>query len=98
MYNRQNALLNGLIDKMLNNQLKKNPLTHGFTEGDLQVYLMLSKEQMGSIMRALAYIYPKLKAIEHGTGTGDKIVFNFSGLPEVVETKPQPDTEEATIH
>ncbi|NIT58430.1 MAG: hypothetical protein GWN00_20040, partial [Aliifodinibius sp.] len=58
------------MDKLLDNKANDRPLTEGLNEYDVQIYMTLSKEQMNSIVRVLAYLYPKLKAIEHGTGTG----------------------------
>jgi hypothetical protein len=99
LYNSQKKILGGIIDKMLENKLGNRPLTEGLNEDDVQIYMSLSKEQMGSILRALAYLYPKLKAIEHGTGTGDKIVFNISGMPEIVnDPKEDQENEEVVIH
>ncbi|NIT58720.1 MAG: hypothetical protein GWN00_21605 [Aliifodinibius sp.] len=87
------------MDKLLENKANNRPLTEGLNEHDVQIYMTLSKEQMNSIVRVLAYLYPKLKAIEHGTGTGDKIVFNISGVPKVInDPKENKDKMEATIH
>ncbi len=87
------------MDKLLDNKANDRPLTEGLNEYDVQIYMTLSKEQMNSIVRVLAYLYPKLKAIEHGTGTGDKIIFNISGVPKVgIDSKKNKDKMEATIH
>ncbi len=87
------------MDKLLENKANNRPLTEGLNEHDVQIYMTLSKEQMNSIVRVLAYLYPKLKAIEHGAGTGDKIVFNISGVPKVInDPKENKDKMEATIH
>lgn len=98
LFNSQKEVLGALLCKIKANIIKKSPLTKGMLDNEVDIYLQLSKDQTGTLIRMLAHLYPKLKAVEHGTGTGDKIVFNFSGLPEVVDTKPGSKTEEATIH
>jgi hypothetical protein len=99
LFNSQKKILGSLIDKMLENKLNERPLTEGLNEDDVQIYMSLSKEQMNSILRALAYLYPKLKAIEHGASTGDRIVFNISGYPELVnEPEGKEDDKEVILH
>ena len=77
-------------------------LLEGLSEYDVNIYQALSKEQMNSILRAMAYLYPKLKAIEQGAGTGDKIIFNFSGVPEIVNDPSDEiigdEIKEETLH
>lgn len=75
--------LEHLLDKMGKNQQEGKPLDVGMSDGELIIYQQLTKDQLNILVRLLSYCYPKLKATEINTGSGEKIVFNISGMPNM---------------
>jgi hypothetical protein len=68
------------------------PPNFGFTEEEAEMYNNANKNCQTLLMRLLAYLYPKLKATEISSGSGDKVVFNINTMPEVSSehSKEQP--------
>lgn len=67
----------------------KSPLTD-MTDDEIVMYNTVNKDVLNMLIRMLAYLYPKLRSLEVGGGTGDKIVFNISTLPQADGNKPLP--------
>lgn len=63
--------------------------TSGMEEEEVEIYNAANKNATSILVRLLAYLYPKLKATEISSGTGDKVVFNINTLPEVSSEKKQ---------
>jgi hypothetical protein len=74
------AMIAPITEKMFKNQADGYNLDFGMNEEELEIFKDISKTQLTILVRLLAYCYPKLKATEINTGSGDKIVFNISGL------------------
>jgi hypothetical protein len=72
-----------LFETMINNVGEGKKMTCGMDEDEVNLFQMLNKELLATLQRLLAYLYPKLKALEVGSGTGDKVIFNISGIPDV---------------
>jgi hypothetical protein len=94
LYGANKVILLSLIEKIHENKEKDKPLTFGLSEEEIDIYSLLTKEQTGILIRLLAYLYPKLKAMEVGAGTGDKVVFNISGMPDFSNEKKSKDKPE----
>lgn len=63
--------------------------TAGMEEEEVEIYNAANKNATSILVRLLAYLYPKLKATEISSGSGDKVVFNINTLPEVSSEKKQ---------
>lgn len=71
-----------LFQKMMENRVNNLPLTAGMVEEDVDAMNAAGKS-MGDILgKLLAYCYPKLKALEIGNTSGEKINFSIN-IPTV---------------
>lgn len=70
-------------------------------EDQMNLYTNTNRELINILIRLLSYLYPKLKATEVSAGTGDKIVFNISGMPDIKQSyspPPQQLEDGDTLH
>ena len=82
-------LFNTMIENMAATPPK--PLTADMSEQEVNLFHMLNKELMATLQRLLAYLYPKLKAMELKHGSGENIIFNINTMPEVELKVPKSD-------
>ena len=86
-YNKQ--ILCELVNKIQDNIDNDRSPLNGFSDDEVTLYNTTNKEVLNTLVRMLAYLYPKLKSMEVGTGTGEKITFNISTLPAIHQPAPQ---------
>jgi len=83
LYGYDKQIIVSLATRIGENVLAGDPPNTGFTEEEADMYNEANKNAQGILVRLLAYLYPKLKATEISTGTGDKVVFNINTAPEL---------------
>lgn len=97
LYGFDKIILVSLAEKIKKNIDAEQPVNHDFTEDEADMYNAANKNATGILVRLLAYMYPKLKATEISSGTGDKVVFNINTNPEISVEHPsdaqQPSSE-----
>lgn len=92
IYGQNKEILMNLATKMQENiAADKSPLA-GFSQDEITLYNSSNKDCLNMLLRMLAYLYPKLKSMEVGTGAGDKVVFNINTLPSF--SPPKPDSRD----
>lgn len=99
IYGYNKEVLVNLADKIHMNIVNNRSPLYNFVQNEIDLYNVTNKEVINILVRVLAYLYPKLKAMEVNQGTGDKIIINVSGMPDIeAYTKPKVDEEEVTVH
>ena len=83
IYGYDKKILVSLAERVASNIQLELPPNHGFTVAEAEMYNNTNKNCQNILIRLLSYLYPKLKATEISAGTGDKIVFNISGTPDI---------------
>jgi hypothetical protein len=83
LYGYEKKIVVSLAAKIGENIEKELPVNFGFNEEEAEMYNAANKNATGILVRLLAYLYPKLKATEISSGTGDKVIFNINTMPEV---------------
>ena len=89
LYGYEKKIVVSLAAKIADNLEAGNPVNAGFNEEEAEMYNAANKNATGILVRLLAYLYPKLKATEISSGSGDKVVFNINTMPEVSSEKKQ---------
>ena len=89
LYGFEKRILLNIGAKMEKNILEESPINAGFNDEEADMYNAANKNATGILVRLLAYLYPKLKATEISSGSGDKVVFNINTMPEVSSEKKQ---------
>jgi len=89
LYGYEKQIVVSLAAKIGDNIAAELPVNTGFNEDEAELYNAANKNATGILVRLLAYLYPKLKATEISSGTGDKVVFNINTAPEVSSEKQQ---------
>jgi hypothetical protein len=89
LYGYEKQIVVSLAEKIGQNIENSMPVNFGFNEDEANMYNAANKNATGILVRLLAYLYPKLKATEISSGTGDKVVFNINTAPEVSSEKSQ---------
>jgi hypothetical protein len=87
LYGYDKQILVTLAKKIGENIEADLDVNHGFSEDEAEMYNAANKNATGILVRLLAYLYPKLKATEISSGTGDKVIFNINTMPEVSSEK-----------
>jgi len=87
LYGFEKKILLNIGAKMEKNIEANLPVNAGFNDEEADMYNAANKNATGILVRLLAYLYPKLKATEISSGSGDKVVFNINTLPEVSSEK-----------
>lgn len=98
IYGYNKKVLCNLVAKIQDNIDAGTPMLTGFTEDEVELYNMTNKECLSTLIRMLAYLYPKLKSMEVGTGSGDKVVFNINTLPTLAPAPDAVGEEAETVH
>lgn len=98
IYGYNKKILCELAAKVQENLDKKVSPLAGFTDDEITLYNQTNKECLSTLLRMLAYLYPKLKSMEVGAGTGDKVVFNISTLPSLSPSIKPESNPELTVH
>ncbi len=93
LYGYDKQILVNLAQKIGQNIEAELALNHGFSDDDADMYNAANKNATGILVRLLAYLYPKLKATEISSGTGDKVVFNINTNPEISASSAEPEQE-----
>jgi hypothetical protein len=94
LYGYDKQILISLAKTIGDNIAADRPPTHDMTEEQVDMYNAANKNATGILVRLLAYLYPKLKATEISSGTGDKVIFNINTLPEVSSEKHREQPEQ----
>jgi hypothetical protein len=89
LYGYDKQILVCLAEKIGENIANGDTPTAGMEEEEVEMYNAANKNATAVLVRLLAYLYPKLKATEISSGSGDKVVFNINTLPEVSNEKQQ---------
>jgi len=89
LYGFEKRILLNIGAKMEKNILAESPINAGFNDEEADMYNAANKNATGILVRLLAYLYPKLKATEISSGSGDKVIFNINTLPEVSSEQPK---------
>ena len=89
LYGYEKKILLNIGAKMEKNIEMDQPINFGFNEEEADMYNAANKNATGILVRLLAYLYPKLKATEISSGSGDKVIFNINTLPEVSSEQPK---------
>jgi hypothetical protein len=89
LYGYEKQILVSLAAKIAENIEYERAVNHGFNEDEADMYNAANKNATGILTRLLAYLYPKLKATEISSGSGDKVVFNINTMPEVSSEQKQ---------
>ena len=89
LYGYEKRILLNIGAKMEKNIEMDLPINAGFNEEEADMYNAANKNATGILVRLLAYLYPKLKATEISSGSGDKVIFNINTLPEVSSEQPK---------
>lgn len=96
LYGYDKQILVSLAERIGLNIENGDSPTAGFNEEEIETYNAANKNATGILMRLLAYLYPKLKATEISSGSGDKVVFNINTLPEV-SNQPESKDHKAQV-
>jgi hypothetical protein len=91
LYGYDKTIIVSLATRIGENVAAGDPPNTGFTEEEAEMYNNANKNAQGILVRLLAYLYPKLKATEISSGTGDKVVFNINTNPEISAEQEQPE-------
>ena len=89
LYGFEKRILLNIGAKMEKNILEESPINAGFNDEEADMYNAANKNATSILVRLLAYLYPKLKATEISSGSGDKVIFNINTLPEVSSEQPK---------
>ena len=85
LYGYSKGIYVPLVEKMMANMAVNNPPTMGMAEEEVDAMNKAGKS-MGDILgKLMSYCYPKLKALELGTTSGEKINFSIN-IPTVENT------------
>jgi hypothetical protein len=86
MFGHSKEIYMALFTKVHENLEAKRSPTHDFTEEEVDMMNNAAKS-MGDILgKLLGYCYPKLKALEVGTSTGEQINFNIN-IPQIEQAQ-----------
>lgn len=86
LYGHSKQIYVPLITKAMDNIRQELPATTGMEESDVKAMNDAGKS-MGDILgKLMSYCYPKLKALEIGTTSGEKINFSIN-IPTVADPK-----------
>ncbi len=83
LYGYEKQIVVSLAAKIGKNLEANLPVNNGFNDEEAEMYNAANKNATSILVRLLAYLYPKLKATEISSGTGDKVIFNINTIPEV---------------
>lgn len=86
LYGHSKEIYLPLFDKIRKNLDNKLSPTAGMLEGEISALNEAGKSMGDTLGKLMAYCYPKLKAIEIGQSSGEKINFNIS-IPSVSVSK-----------
>ena len=89
LYGYEKQIVVSLAEKIGKNLEANLPVNQGFNEEEAEMYNAANKNATSILVRLLAYLYPKLKATEISSGSGDKVIFNINTMPEVSSEKKQ---------
>ena len=89
IYGYEKRILLNIGAKMEKNIDAGQPVNTGFNDEEADMYNAANKNATSILVRLLAYLYPKLKATEISSGSGDKVIFKINTLPEVSSEKEQ---------
>lgn len=93
IYGQNKKILCDLVARMHDNIDNGRSPVEGFSEQELALYDSTNKDLVQMLLRMLAFLYPKLKALQIGGESSDQIVFNISTLPQISgnqESKSKP--------
>ncbi len=93
LYGYEKNILVNIAAKIAQNIELDVPVNAGFNDEEADMYNAANKNATGILVRLLAYMYPKLKATEISSGTGDKVVFNINTNPEISAAPAEPEQE-----
>jgi hypothetical protein len=97
LYGFDKRIIVTLAERIGENIDAGDPPNTGFTEEEAEMYNNANKNAQGILVRLLAYLYPKLKATEISSGTGDKVVFNINTAPEISSEQEQPKEHKGQV-
>jgi len=83
IYGYNKEVLMNLADKMAKNIAEGNGPLHEMEQPEISMYNACNRNVLDILVRLLSYLYPKLKALEIGAGTGEKITFNINTVPDL---------------
>lgn len=96
IYGYNKKVFISLADKLAKNIAEDRSPTHEFCAEDIAMYNASNRNVLDILVRLLSYLYPKLKALEIGAGTGEKITFNINTVPDI-KAGTQPEQPPAKV-
>jgi hypothetical protein len=89
LYGFDKQILVSLATRISENIENDLPPNTGFTEEEAEMYNNSNKSATAILIKLLGYLYPRLKATEVSSGSGEKIIFNINtGETDIKADKP----------
>ena len=91
LYGYDKQILINLAEKISSNIELELPPNSDFSEEEAEMYNNANKNCTQILVKLLGYLYPRLKATEISSGSGDKVIFNINtGETNIKADKAKP--------